>query len=304
MDINRENLDSFFRGISAAFRGALQTQVPDQYLRFAQVIPSSTAQEDYTWLGEAEELREWVGGRVLTQLASHDYSLKNRKFERTLRAKADDLRDDKIGIYSTRATMLADAAKLWPNKTCFNALVENGLCYDGQNFFDVDHPVGKDGAIVTVSNDNPNGGANGEYFYLLDTSKPLKPIIFQKREDVSFDSLTDTSSDHVFKFDEFLYGARARGVAGYGFWQQAIRAKTTDGTVAALRVELANLRLRMRSFKNDEGREMGLNPDLVIVGRSREDIMRQAMDAQYIDANFTPNPVYKAFDLLVAPWLP
>lgn len=305
MDINRENLDSFFRGISAAFRDALITQVPDQFKRFAVEIASTSARNDYTWLGEAEELREWVGGRVLTQLASHDYSLKNKKFERTLRAKADDLRDDVIGIYSTRARMLADAAKLWPNRTCFNALVDNGLCYDGQNFFDVDHPVGADeGNPVNVSNDNPNGGSASQYFYLLDTSKPLKPIIFQKREDITFDSLTDTSSDHVFKFDEFLYGARARGVAGYGFWQQAMRAKLTAATVASARTELTDLRLRMRSIKNDQGRELGVNPDLLIVGRSNDDLMRQVLDAQYIDANFTPNPVYKAFDLLVAPWLP
>jgi len=303
MDINRENLDKFFRGVNASFRGALLTNVPDQYLQFATVIPSGTSAEDYTWLGEAEELREWVGGRVLTQLASHDYTVKNRKFERTLRAKADDLRDDKIGIYNTRATMLAEAAKLWPNKLCFQALTENALCYDKQNFFDTDHPVGKDGAVSTVSNDNPNAGDDGAYFYLLDTTKPLKPVIFQKREDISFDSLSDTTSDHVYKFDEFLYGARARGNYGYGFWQQAMRSKT-GSTVAAIRTELANLRFRMRSTKNDEGREMGIEPNLLIVGRSKEDIMRQVLDAQYIDSSFTPNPVYKAFTLLVAPWLP
>jgi len=301
MDINRENLDVFFRGISAAFRDALLTNVPDQYKRFAVEIPSSSSRNDYTWLGEAEELREWVGGRVLTQLASFDYSVKNKKFERTLKAIADDLRDDVIGIYSTRARMLADAAKLWPNKTCFNALVDNGLCYDGQNFFDTDHPVGKDGNIVTVSNDR--GGSDGEYFYMLDTSKPLKPVIFQLREAVSFDSLTDTSSDHVFKFDDFLYGARARGNYGYGFWQQAMRSKT-GSTVAALRTELIAMRLAMRSVKNDEGRELGVDPDVIICGRSKSDLLKQVIDAQYVDTNFTPNPVFKAFDLIVAPWLP
>lgn len=304
MDINRDNLDNFFRGISAAFRDALLTQVPDQYKQFAVEIPSSSTRNDYTWLGEAEELREWIGGRVLTQLASHDYSVKNRKFERTLRATADDLRDDVIGIYSTRARMLADAAKLWPNRLCFEALTANGLCYDKQNFFDTDHPVGKDGNITSVSNDNPNSGSSGEYFYMLDTSKPLKPIILQMREGVSFDSLTDTSSDHVFKFDEFLYGARARGNYGYGFWQQATRAKTTDGTVAALRTELQSLRQLMRARKNDEGRELGINPNLIVCGRSRDDLMTQAVKSQYVDNFFTVNPIYNAFDVMVAPWLP
>jgi len=303
MDINRQNLDTFFRGISAVFRGAMVTNVPDQYLQFATIVPSSSARNDYTWLGEAEELREWIGGRVLTQLASHDYNVKNRKFERTLRAQADDLRDDVIGIYSARTQMLADAAKLWPNKLCFEALVSNGLCFDKQNYFDTDHPVGMDAAITVVSNDNPNGGNVGAYFYLLDTTKPLKPIIFQRREDVSFDSLTDTSSDHVFKFDEFLYGARARGNYGYGFWQQAMRSKT-GSTVAELRTELTDLRLRMRSMKNDQGRELGIDPDLIICGRSKHDVLTQAVDSQFVDTAYTPNPVYKAFRIICAPWLP
>ena len=43
-------------------------------------------------------------------------------------------------------------------------------CYDGQNFFDTDHPVGEQGSQETVS--NVQTGA-GPAWYLLDTTRPV-----------------------------------------------------------------------------------------------------------------------------------
>lgn len=300
MDINRQNLDDLFRTISAAFRGALKTDAPQTYQMFATTVPSSSARNDYSWLGEAEELREWIGGRDLTQLASFDYSLKNRKFERTLACKADDIRDDVTGIYTTRAQMLADAANLWADKLCTEALTDNGLCYDGNNFFDTDHLSGG----ASFSNDNPNGSSDNrsDYIYCMDVSKPLKPVIMQLREGVSFDSLTDTSSDHVFKNDEFLYGARARGAAGYGFWQQAVRSKKGT-TVSALRTELQSLRALGGGIKNDQGRKLGIRYNLILCSQTDEVLVRQAVESQYVDTSFTPNVIRNTFEVRVVPWL-
>ncbi|MDP2548488.1 Mu-like prophage major head subunit gpT family protein [Oceanobacter sp. 4_MG-2023] len=60
-------------------------------------------------------------------------------------------------------------------------------------------------------------------WYLLDTTKPVKPFIFQQREKPVMMSLTDITSDHVFSLGEFLFGCEARGAAGYGFWQLAAK---------------------------------------------------------------------------------
>lgn len=62
-------------------------------------------------------------------------------------------------------------------------------------------------------------------WYLLDTTKPVRPFIFQEREAPMMVSQTDLSSDHVFTTGNFRFGAEARGAAGYGFWQLAFKGK-------------------------------------------------------------------------------
>lgn len=56
-------------------------------------------------------------------------------------------------------------------------------------------------------------------WFLLDTTKPVKPFIFQERKSASFVQQTDMNADDVFKRGEFNFGVEARGAAGYGFWQ-------------------------------------------------------------------------------------
>jgi len=58
-------------------------------------------------------------------------------------------------------------------------------------------------------------------WFLLDTSRPLKPLIFQQRKKPVFVSQTDMNADDVFMRGMYKFGAEARGVAGFGFWQMA-----------------------------------------------------------------------------------
>lgn len=59
-------------------------------------------------------------------------------------------------------------------------------------------------------------------WHLLDTSKAVKPIIFQPRKKPVFVQQTDASSDAVFMRKKFKFGAEARGAAGYGLWHMAV----------------------------------------------------------------------------------
>jgi phage major head subunit gpT-like protein len=56
-------------------------------------------------------------------------------------------------------------------------------------------------------------------WFLLDTSKSVKPFIYQERKAPVFVSMTDMNADDVFKRRQFLFGAEARAAGGYGFWQ-------------------------------------------------------------------------------------
>jgi len=94
-------------------------------------------------------------------------------------------------------------------------------------------------ALAMVNNDRLTDGAANLYkgtaevvvdarltsdtaWFLLDTSQPIKPFIYQERKAPVFVEQTSTENDDVFNRKKFKYGAEARAAGGYGFWQLAI----------------------------------------------------------------------------------
>lgn len=66
-------------------------------------------------------------------------------------------------------------------------------------------------------------------WFLLDTTKPVKPFVYQERKAPVFVQQTDAQADDVFSRRKFKFGAEARAAGGYGFWQLAYGS---TGTVA------------------------------------------------------------------------
>ena len=58
-------------------------------------------------------------------------------------------------------------------------------------------------------------------WFLLDTTQPVKPLIYQERKAPIFVEQTDMVSDSVFLRKKYRYGVECRGAGGYGFWQMA-----------------------------------------------------------------------------------
>ena len=95
---------------------------------------------------------------------------------------------------------------------------------------------------------NFQGGA-GTAWYLLDTTKAIKPFILQVRRDYAFVSKTAVADDNVFMGNEFVYGVDGRLNVGYGLWQLAYASKQTlDMT------NYAAARASMMSVKSDGGK--------------------------------------------------
>lgn len=65
-------------------------------------------------------------------------------------------------------------------------------------------------------------------WFLLDTTKAIKPFIYQERSAPVFVQQTDASSDDVFNRKKFKFGAEARAAGGYGFWQLAWGSDGTE----------------------------------------------------------------------------
>ena len=58
-------------------------------------------------------------------------------------------------------------------------------------------------------------------WFLLDTSKPIRPFIYQERKAPDFVAQVSPQSDSVFNLKKYKFGAEARVASGYGFWQLA-----------------------------------------------------------------------------------
>lgn len=65
-------------------------------------------------------------------------------------------------------------------------------------------------------------------WFLLDTTKPVKPFIYQERKKPVLVEQTDPQSDAVFSTKKFKFGAEARAAGGYGFWQTAFGSTGTE----------------------------------------------------------------------------
>jgi len=299
MLINASNLKSLFQGFNTSFNKGLEG-AQSHHKDVAMVTPSQASEETYAWLGQFPKLREWIGDRVIKNLSAHSYTLKNRTFEDTIRVKRIDVEDDKYGLYGPLMTELGRAAGQHPDELVFSLFAAgfSTVCYDGQYFFDTDHPVkAADGTDGTASN---YGGGASAAWYLLDTSRAIKPIIFQERIPYSLQQLTNDSDENVFMRDEYLYGVRARANAGFGLWQLAYASKQTlDAT------SYAAARAAMMSLKGDEGRPLGIKPDTLVVPPSLEQTALQLIANELIiNSGVAVSNEWKGTaKLIVTPWL-
>lgn len=291
MIVNRESLAGITTGFTALFNNAFSAT--ESHLdKIATVLTSISAEEVHGWIGNFPGMREWVGDRHIGNPEAFSYNIKNRTFESTFAVSREDIEDDKIGMYSPTATQIGELAKTHPDELLFE-LLKNGFarrCYDGQYFFDTDHSV----AGASVSNMQ---AGSGPAWFLLDTSKLVKPLIFQKRRDYKFTSFTKDTDEHVFMKNEYLFGVDARVNAGYGLWQFAFGSKDTlDET------NYAAARAAMRGIKTDSGRPLLVNPTVLIVPPELEDTARKLLIAQQNSAGAS-NIYAGSAELIVTGWL-
>lgn len=246
-------------GFAKTFEDA-KAKASTQWAQAATRVPSTSKSTTYGWLGQYPKLREWVGSRAINSMQEYGYSIINKLYEGTVGVQRTDLEDDNLGVYTPLLAEMGYATATHPDELVFGLLGKgtSTLCFDGQNFFDTDHPVYSSfdgtGEAATVSNlIDPAAGDPGEAWYLLDVSRPLKPLIFQERTKPELLAVTDPKQDHVFTTDEYLYGVRYRCNAGFGFWQQAICCR--DALNAA---NFGKALALMQGYKADGGRPLGL----------------------------------------------
>lgn len=231
MLVNKSSLGAVFINLRTEFSKAFEA-APPLWSKTAMKILSSSARNDYSWLDSFPQMREWVGDKVVRSLSAHQYSVVNNDFEATVGVDRNDIDDDNLGMYGPRAKAAGFSAAQLPDEIVarLKNMAFSSACYDGQYFYDTDHPVG----AATVSN----------------------------RGTAALSASTEAAAD-----------------ASYGAARVAIM-----------------------SFRDEEGRPMGLIPDLLEVPPALETTGRRLVEMDRL-ANDTPNPYAGTAKLLVNPWL-
>lgn len=155
MLLNKQNLLAVFISLKTTFNKAFDGAESDWQIT-AMLVPSGSSQNRYDWLSRFPRMRKWIGEKVIKALKAFNYTIVNDDFEATVSVKRNDFDDDNLGIYAPMAQEAGYSSKTLPDEIV--AELKNGAfgnkCYDGQYFYDTDHPVGsaEDGTLHSVSN--------------------------------------------------------------------------------------------------------------------------------------------------------
>lgn len=274
-----------------------------QWAKVASKVKSTSKSNTYGWLGQFPQFREWIGDRVIKDMAAHGYQINNKLFESTVGVLRTDIEDDELGAYAMLFQEMGRAAGVHPDELVYALLSQGHLsvCYDGQNFFDDEHPVypkvDGTGTPELVSNQDIPATDPGAAWYLLDTSRAIKPIIFQERIPADLQQMTKPDDEQVFTADTYRYGVRARSNVGFSFWQMAFKSQQP-----LTPENYAKGRQALMSRKADGGRPLGIRPTLLVVPPTHESAGLKVLKAEN-DAQGATNVYQNSAELLVCPWL-
>jgi len=301
MIITNASLQALRTGFSKLYQDGFKL-AETNHEAITMVVPSSTASNTFGWLGQMPNVREWTGDRVINNLKEHSYAIANKEFEVTVGVKRTQIEDDQLGQFDSIMTETGAQMARHPGELVWLLLAAGftTTCYDGQYFFDTDHPVNAEhdgsGADTSVSNIQAGTGTAAPWF-LIDGSRAIKPIIYQERKKPVFTAMTKLDDESVFMSNEFRFGADSRGNVGFGLWQQAFASKE------ALSVENFNVcRAAMMAFKADGGKPMGIKPTQIVVGASNLVAAEELFLTEKL-ANGGTNPLYKKVEIIYSDYL-
>lgn len=147
MLLNKQVIEEASEGFRLLFQQGLDS-VKSMWNLIAMESPSTGDSETYGWLKSLPGMREWLGDRVVNNLAASDYTIKNRDFELTVSVPRNAFEDDKLGVFRQPFLGLGDAVGRSPDELVWPQLLDGftALCHDGRAMFATNHPNGKQAA--------------------------------------------------------------------------------------------------------------------------------------------------------------
>jgi phage major head subunit gpT-like protein len=307
MLINRSNISAINIAINDAFMSGMEGYSDKGlYSQVCYTANSTTKTTEYGWLASMPKVREWIGDRHIGNLSRYALQITNKSYEDTVHLLREEIEDDtwvgKINI----GTALGEEVERHKNEMVFGLMGQGftQLAYDGQPFFDANHPVATAaGGTQLVS--NIQAGA-GPAWYLLDLSSSVyRPIVYQTRREFGMRDMVDQNDEQVFMRDEYRWGVDGRVGAGLALWQKALGSKAAlnaanfDAAVA-----------QMGTVVRDGGGPAAVRPTHLVCGYSNRAAARTLLEAQNVAvavgtaAATVSNTNFGAVKLIVTPYLP
>ena len=124
---------------------------------------------------------------------------------------------------------------------------------------------------------NADLGGAGPTWYVMDTTRGIKPLIYQNRKNPNFVAMTADTDPNVFSKGEFVYGVDSRANVGFGFWQMAYASNqelTSDNIWKAINA--------INTCKGDHGRPLGLRATTIVVPQSLDRQINKLLTAELL----------------------
>lgn len=251
-----KDLRTFSVAVSGIFKQALVGNSGNPIADLFTEVSGGNARElEFPITFGTGPMREWKGSRIVEGIKRSSYRMTTKKYEKTLGLEVEDEEDDNLDLYLPAIRTAAIQLQNWQSQQGHKAIEQNGLGYDDQPLFSASHP--ENGSLAS----NYQAGA-GPAWYLIDASKPIKPWLWWTRVAPTLRPKTSPDDDNVFWRDQLIWGARARGGAGYGMWQYAFKSKA-----ALTPANLEAAEQTMRDRQDDVGETLDVIPTILLIPR-------------------------------------
>ncbi len=107
MELTRENLAALYYCLNASFSKGL-VQAWSGWLRFCMVIQSTICMEKFPIYFLTGAMHEWIGERVINEPSGKMLDVINKDYEHTECIRRNDIKNEMIGLYSTRGIEAAN----------------------------------------------------------------------------------------------------------------------------------------------------------------------------------------------------
>lgn len=151
MAISTAKAQAVSNSLTQIMRNEIRNSAP-LWPMIATRVNSQTETENYAWLNDVPQMKEFLGDRIFEELRASTYTLTNKTYEQSVGLDRHKIDDDNYGFYTPVAQRVARKAARHPDVLLVELLnaAESTVCYDGQFFYDTDHVEGDSG---TQSND-------------------------------------------------------------------------------------------------------------------------------------------------------